>query len=56
LRADMDALPIQEETGLPFASETADVMHAYVPSNLGFDAPRQEPPISRLLRRATPRQ
>ena len=28
LRADMDALPIQEETGLPFASERAGVMHA----------------------------
>ena len=28
LRADMDALPIQEDTGLPFASENAGVMHA----------------------------
>ncbi|WP_431308971.1 M20 family metallopeptidase [Halalkalibacter lacteus] len=28
LRADFDALPIQEETGLPFASKTAGVMHA----------------------------
>lgn len=28
LRADMDALPIQEETGLPFASEVSGVMHA----------------------------
>lgn len=28
LRADMDALPITEETGLPFASETPGVMHA----------------------------
>jgi amidohydrolase len=28
LRADMDALPIQERTGLPFASEVAGVMHA----------------------------
>ena len=27
-RADMDALPIQEETGLPFASQVAGVMHA----------------------------
>jgi amidohydrolase len=27
-RADMDALPIQEETGLPFASEAAGRMHA----------------------------
>ena len=27
-RADMDALPIQEETGLPFASEIPGVMHA----------------------------
>ncbi len=28
LRADMDALPIQEETGLPFASEKDGIMHA----------------------------
>ncbi|MFN3597869.1 MAG: M20 family metallopeptidase [Rubricoccaceae bacterium] len=28
LRADMDALPIHEATGLPFASETPGVMHA----------------------------
>ncbi len=28
LRADMDALPIQEETGLPFASKHDGVMHA----------------------------
>jgi amidohydrolase/hippurate hydrolase len=28
LRADMDALPIQEATGLPFASEKPGVMHA----------------------------
>jgi amidohydrolase len=28
LRADMDALPIQEETGLPFASQVTGVMHA----------------------------
>lgn len=28
LRADMDALPIHEETGLPFASQTAGAMHA----------------------------
>lgn len=28
LRADMDALPIQEETGLPFASQNPGVMHA----------------------------
>jgi hippurate hydrolase len=28
LRADMDALPIVEETGLPFASERAGIMHA----------------------------
>lgn len=28
LRADMDALPIQEETGLPFASAREGVMHA----------------------------
>ncbi|GIP37268.1 putative hydrolase YtnL [Paenibacillus sp. J31TS4] len=28
LRADMDALPIEEETGLPFASEHPGVMHA----------------------------
>lgn len=28
LRADMDALPIEEETGLPFASANSGVMHA----------------------------
>ncbi|WP_250455950.1 M20 aminoacylase family protein [Caballeronia sp. ATUFL_M2_KS44] len=28
LRADMDALPIEETTGLPYASKTARVMHA----------------------------
>ena len=28
LRADIDALPIQEETGLPFASTNDGVMHA----------------------------
>lgn len=28
LRADMDALPIQEDTGLPFASQNPGVMHA----------------------------
>ncbi len=28
LRADMDALPIQEETGLPFSSKVDGVMHA----------------------------
>ncbi|MBR1671987.1 MAG: amidohydrolase [Fretibacterium sp.] len=28
LRADMDALPMKEETGLPYASETEGVMHA----------------------------
>ncbi len=28
LRADMDALPIQEETGLPFSSQHSGVMHA----------------------------
>ena len=28
LRADMDALPVQEDTGLPFSSENAGVMHA----------------------------
>lgn len=28
LRADMDALPIQEETGLPYSSEVPHVMHA----------------------------
>ena len=27
-RADLDALPLQEETGLPYASQVPDVMHA----------------------------
>ena len=28
IRADIDALPITEETGLPYASQTPGVMHA----------------------------
>ena len=28
IRADMDALPIEERTGLPFASQTQGLMHA----------------------------
>src|SRR6056297_2893117 len=28
LRADMDALPVTEDTGLPFASENEGIMHA----------------------------
>src|SRR4051794_301067 len=28
LRGDMDALPVQEDSGLPFASEIPGVMHA----------------------------
>ena len=28
LRADMDALPVEEKTGLPYASKTPNVMHA----------------------------
>ncbi|MDH4317975.1 MAG: M20 family metallopeptidase, partial [Desulfobulbaceae bacterium] len=28
LRADMDALPLEEQTGLPFASKTPGIMHA----------------------------
>jgi hippurate hydrolase len=29
LRADMDALPLREDTGLPFASEVEGAMHAW---------------------------
>lgn len=29
IRSDMDALPIREETGLPFASQNEGVMHAW---------------------------
>ena len=28
LRADMDALPVEEETGAPYASKTPGIMHA----------------------------
>lgn len=28
IRADIDALPVTEETGLPYASETPGIMHA----------------------------
>ena len=28
VRSDMDALPVQEQTGLPYASKVANVMHA----------------------------
>src|SRR3989339_744409 len=28
MRADMDALPVEEQTGLPFASEHSGLMHA----------------------------
>ena len=40
LRADMDALPVHEETGLDFASEVEGVMHACGRSPTGPATPR----------------
>ena len=37
IRADMDALPVEEQTGLPFASRNPGVMHA-----CGHDSPRRD--------------
>ncbi len=52
LRADMDALPIAEETGLPFSSEVEGVMHAcghdgHISMLLGaaMHLSRQQPPL-----------
>lgn len=51
LRADFDALPIHEETGLPFASENPGVMHA-----CGHDAhSAMVLSAARMLQQLTPR-
>lgn len=55
LRADMDALPVHEETGLPFASEVDGVMHAcghdgHASLLVGAAALLQEAPAPRPVR------
>ena len=44
LRAEMDALPCQERTGLPFASRVPDQMHACGPRRPYDDAARRGHP------------
>ena len=42
-RADIDALPIQEETGLPFSSQVPNVMHADMMLTRQFSSAWQRP-------------
>ena len=51
LRADMDALPMREETGLEFASEVDGAMHA-----CGHDAPRRDAVGAATAARRPPRR
>ena len=58
LRADIDALPVTEETGLPFASEVPGVMHACGhDGHMAIDRKRshhEKPPEVTCTSRGTP--